>query len=82
MARTTTAAQSGEGPAARSLTVPGLLLDLGLGGLLDGILLHQVLQWHHMGTDHGAHASFPTTTVASLEDNTLWDGLFHAPPGC
>ena len=58
--------------------MPGLLLGLGLGGLLDGILLHQVLQWHHMGTDHGVHASFPMTTVASLEDNTLWDGLFHA----
>lgn len=22
--------------------------------------------------------SFPTTTVAALEDNTFWDGLFHA----
>ena len=31
-----------------------------------------------MGTDHGIHASFPITSVASLEDNTLWDGLFHA----
>ena len=78
MARRTTAARRGEGPAARSLTAPGLLLGLGLGGLLDGILLHQVLQWHHMATDHGVHANFPMTTVTSLEDNTLWDGLFHA----
>lgn len=77
MVRTPTARQRGHGGAAPSL-VPGLLLGLGLGGLLDGILLHQILQWHHMGTDHGAHASFPITTVASLEDNTLWDGLFHA----
>ncbi len=58
--------------------MPGLLLGLGLGGLLDGIVLHQILQWHHMGTDHGVHATFPMTTVTSLEDNTLWDGLFHA----
>lgn len=55
-----------------------MLLGLGLGGLLDGILLHQILQSHHMGTDHGVDASYRTTTVASLEDNTFWDGLFHA----
>jgi uncharacterized membrane protein len=61
--------------------VPGLLLGLGFGGLLDGILLHQILQWHHMGTDHGVHASYPTMNVASLEDNTFWDGLFHAATG-
>jgi uncharacterized membrane protein len=30
-----------------------------------------------MGTDHGSHATYPDTTVPSLEDNTLWDGLFH-----
>ena len=58
--------------------MPGLLLGLGLGGFVDGIVLHQILQWHHMGTSHGVHSSFPVTTVPSLEDNTLWDGLFHA----
>jgi uncharacterized membrane protein len=25
-------------------------MGLGLGGFLDGIVLHQVLQWHHMLT--------------------------------
>ena len=55
----------------------GILLGLGLGGFLDGIVLHQILQWHHMLTDYGSHASFPLTTVPSLEENTLWDGLFH-----
>ncbi len=78
MARTTRATRSTDGATTPSLAVPGLLLGLGLGGLVDGILLHQILQWHHMGTDHGVHASFPATTVPSLEDNTLWDGLFHA----
>ena len=59
--------------------MPGLLLGVGFGGFVDGIIIHQVLQWHHMGTSHDAHANFPeATTVASLEDNTLWDGLFHA----
>jgi uncharacterized membrane protein len=61
----------------RRLTLAGLLLGLGLGGFVDGIVLHQILQWHHMLTDYGSHASFPATTVPSLEDNSLWDGLFH-----
>ncbi len=58
-----------------SMTVPGVLLGLGLGGFLDGIVLHQILQWHHMLTSEG---SYPGTTIAGLEDNTLADGLFHA----
>jgi uncharacterized membrane protein len=55
--------------------LPGVLLGIGLGGFLDGIFLHQILQWHHMLTSEG---SYPKTTVAGLETNTLWDGLFHA----
>lgn len=57
------------------MTVPGVLLGLGLGGFVDGIVLHQILQWHHMLTSEG---SYPKTTVAGLEANTLADGLFHA----
>jgi uncharacterized membrane protein len=53
----------------------GLLFGIGLGGFFDGIVLHQILQWHHMLTSEG---SYPATTVAGLESNTLWDGLFHA----
>lgn len=52
----------------------GLLYGLGFGGFVDGIVLHQVLQWHHMVSDVDA---YPTTTVAGLEANTLADGLFH-----
>jgi uncharacterized membrane protein len=51
------------------------MLGVGLGGLFDGIVLHQILQWHHMLTSQG---DFPATTVRGLEVNTLWDGLFHA----
>jgi uncharacterized membrane protein len=54
---------------------PGILLGIGLGGFVDGIVLHQILQWHHMLTSHG---DYPATTVAGLEANTLADGLFHA----
>ena len=55
--------------------LPGLLLGIGLGGFVDGIVLHQILQWHHLLTSEG---SYPKTTVAGLEANTLADGLFHA----
>ena len=52
-----------------------VLLGVGLGGFVDGIVLHQILQWHHMLTSTGDH---PADTVAGLEANTLADGLFHA----
>ena len=55
----------------------GLALGVGLGGFVDGIVLHQILQWHHMVTAQDRHAAFPAATVRSLEENTLWDGLFH-----
>jgi uncharacterized membrane protein len=50
----------------------GLLFGLGLGGFVDGIVLHQILQWHHM-----VSAETPPTTLAGLELNTLADGFFH-----
>ena len=58
-----------------TVRAPGLLLGAGLGGFLDGILLHQILQWHHMLTSEGR---YPDSTIAGLETNTLADGLFHA----
>ena len=30
--------------------LPAFLMGVGLGGFIDGILLHQILQWHHMLT--------------------------------
>jgi uncharacterized membrane protein len=52
----------------------GLLYGIGFGGFVDGIVLHQILQWHHMVSDV---ADYPPTTVAGLEANTLADGFFH-----
>jgi uncharacterized membrane protein len=51
------------------------VLGLGLGGFIDGIVLHQILQWHHMLT--GDNGGEPMDTVAGLETNTLVDGFFH-----
>lgn len=59
----------------KRLRTSGILFGIGLGGFFDGIVLHQILQWHHMVS----HVDeYPTTTVAGLEANTLADGLFHA----
>jgi uncharacterized membrane protein len=57
------------------IAVPAALLGVGLGGFVDGIVLHQILQWHHMVSPA---EGYPATTVRGLEVNTLWDGLFHA----
>lgn len=54
--------------------VPGLLYRLGFGGFIDGIVLHQILRWHHMVS----HVQdYPMTTLAGLEVNTPADGFFH-----
>ena len=53
---------------------PGFVMGLGLGGLLDGVVLHQIFQWHHMLTGTGDQ---PADTVVGLEANTLADGFFH-----
>ena len=55
-------------------TSAGILLGLGLGGFFDGIVLHQILQWHHMLTS----ARYPPDSMRHIEINTFWDGLFHA----
>src|ERR671917_556724 len=52
----------------------GVLFGLGLGGFFDGIVFHQLLQWHHMLTSAG----YPPDSVHNLKVNVLWDGIFHA----
>ena len=51
---------------------PLVLTGFGLGAFLDGIVLHQVLQWHHLVVDWTS-----ADDLAGLEANTLWDGVFH-----
>ncbi|MEV7635386.1 DUF2243 domain-containing protein [Pseudarthrobacter enclensis] len=59
------------GPAA----APAFVFGMGVGGFVDGIVLHQLLQWHHM-VSHTQAGN--TKTVTGLELNTLADGLFHS----
>ena len=67
--------------SATSIRLPATILGVGLGGFVDGIVLHQVLQWHHMlsstGSDRIGVREYPVDTVPGLQMNTLWDGLFH-----
>jgi uncharacterized membrane protein len=50
----------------------GIVLGVGLGMFIDGIVLHQILQWHHLVSEYE-----PTGSVSGLEENTFWDGVFH-----
>jgi len=50
----------------------GILLGVGLGGFVDGIVLHQLLQWHNM-----LSTTRPPTDLVSMKVNMLWDGIFH-----
>lgn len=52
---------------------PGITLGLGLGGFIDGIALHQIAQWHNMGS-----AVLPPVTMEAMKQNMVWDGWFHA----
>lgn len=54
----------------RRLTLPALLIGFALGGFLDGILLHQILQWHHLLSG--------VTDARDLRLQMFWDGIFHA----
>jgi uncharacterized membrane protein len=63
---------TGQHGCRRRVVRGAVILGLGIGGFFDGIVLHQVLQWHHMLTNVE-----PLTGMASFELNTLWDGLFH-----
>jgi uncharacterized membrane protein len=58
--------------SAPSLVAPGILLGVGLGGFVDGIVLHQILQWHHMVSDE-----YPPTTLENTQINVTADGFFH-----
>ncbi|HEY8546984.1 MAG TPA: DUF2243 domain-containing protein [Acidimicrobiales bacterium] len=70
--------REGRAGLAGAVTVGGVLIGAGLGGFVDGIVLHQILQWHHLLTDHGRYGHYPHATVDDLQDHTRWDGYFHA----
>ena len=48
---------------------PGVLLGVGLGAFVDGIVLYQLLRWHHL---------LSSRPGSSLTANLIADGVFHA----
>jgi uncharacterized membrane protein len=54
------------------LLTAGVVLGVGLGGFADGIVLHQIAQWHNMGS-----AILRPDTMEAMSQNMVWDGLFH-----
>jgi uncharacterized membrane protein len=57
---------------SRPLIAAGILMGIGLGGFLDGIVFHQILQVHNMLSNW-----IPRTTLVNEQINMFWDGLFH-----
>ena len=56
----------------RPLTTASMVLGIGVGGFIDGIILHQIFQWHEMISN-----KMPPITVVAKSVNMFWDGIFH-----
>jgi uncharacterized membrane protein len=52
----------------------GIVLGLGIGGFFDGIVLHQILGWHHMIC---TTATCKPLSIPALERQNTQDGVFH-----
>jgi uncharacterized membrane protein len=57
---------------AMHMVTAGVVLGVGMGAFIDGILLHQIAQWHNMGS-----AIVPPITMDAMSRNMMWDGQFH-----
>jgi uncharacterized membrane protein len=55
------------------LLTTALILGIGIGGFIDGIVFHQILQWHSMLSNR-----IPATEYVGKSVNMFWDGIFHA----
>lgn len=55
----------------RRLLLGSGTLGFGFGALLDVVVFHMILQWHHLLSDR-----IPTGTLDGLQANVYWDGLF------
>lgn len=57
----------------KPLVRAGVFIGVGLGGFVDGIVFHQMLQFHSM-----LMGQIPKDTLANTEINMFWDGIFHS----
>jgi uncharacterized membrane protein len=54
------------------LTTASIVSGIGLGGFVDGIVLHQILQAHEMLSNKIASTDYIGKSI-----NMFWDGIFH-----
>ena len=57
----------------RPLITAGVVIGIGMGGFVDGIVFHQILQLHSM-----VSAWVPRDSLVHEQVNMFWDGVFHA----
>ena len=57
----------------RPLITAGFVLGVGMGGFIDGILFHQIMQIHNMVSN-----ILTPDTLVNENINMFWDGIFHA----
>lgn len=54
------------------LSIAATVLGIGLGGFIDGIVFHQLLQWHQVLSN-----KVPVNDALGKSVNMFWDGIFH-----
>jgi uncharacterized membrane protein len=61
----------------KNLFIAGLILGLGLLGAIDGIIFHQLLQWHHMVLSDNIQLEIFTDGLftALFSAKLLWGGV-------
>ena len=68
----------GKQPVTNALKNPlvraGIVLGLGFGGFADGIVLHQILGWHHLVC---VTAHCQPSSIEHLQRQNTQDGFFH-----
>lgn len=63
--------------ADKNLFSAAFMLGVGLIGAIDGIVFHQLLQWHHMIDSHNIHFEIITDGVftAGFSGILIWGGI-------
>ena len=59
-------------PKIAPIIALSLCLGIGMGGFIDGIVLHQLLQWHQMLSNKIAPVTWEAKSI-----NMFWDGIFE-----
>lgn len=57
----------------KPVTAAGTVMGVGMGGFVDGIVFHQIFQFHNM-----LSARISTEDLIGAKTNMVWDGAFHA----